>query len=214
MSSSKLTRSGPVVYLSATDAEYYTPGWLREAVHRRWRLPDVDPCTSLRNPMGARIFECKDGLRLLDELIAARVPGRDVARAQGDPFVWCNPPYGRGIAEWITRLAMLATSIPRCNVLGFVPARPGAGWYAAATDPGVLMACQAFCELRSRITYEKGDGTEHPFPARWASVLLYWGPERRNFSRWASRLGVVRLVRERPPVRRGASQDSRQLKLV
>ena len=38
-------------------------------------------------------------------------------------FVWCNPPYGKGIDKWINRMA------EHNNGIALLPARPDTAWF-------------------------------------------------------------------------------------
>lgn len=231
MSSKNLAQGGAVIYPASKSPEFYTPRWLREAVWRGFGVPSYDPATAPHNPMRAEHFTCEDGLAGLELLLLGlskaprcfnpRPAMLPAVRALETPlaFVWCNPPYGRGVGEWLNALSMLALSRPETTLLALLPCRPGSGWYMDATAlRGLrgLTACQAFCELRGRLTFEQVSGEPYPYPARWSSALLYWGPDRARFMRWARPFGLVRpgRPRPRPPGYKLSKADLRQLKLV
>lgn len=200
-----LPRGTSVVYEASRSDQFFTPLWLRQAFWQRWGLPSWDPATSERNPLQAARWTTAGGL---EALAAAALPSETSADLRN---VWCNPPYGRRTPLWVTALANLQQADPRTQVTLLVPCRPGAAWYAAATDPRCSTAAQAVCELRGRLTYEQPSGLPHPFPARWASALIYWGPNRRSWVAWARQFGSTRLVRRLPPALTNVSPN--QLKL-
>jgi site-specific DNA-methyltransferase (adenine-specific) len=173
-----------VIYKENLSNEWYTPERLRLAC---WDVfggyPDLDPATSERNPLRALQIITKG-----ENALASTWP---LAAT-----IWCNPPYGRTIKHWIRLLQQAADRDAR--VLAFVPCRPGAAWYRRATAE-----CQLLCELDGRVTYELPSGEPAPYPARWASALLYWGSDRAAVARKLRSLGAVRMCEKLPATREG-----------
>lgn len=205
-----------VIYEANDSDQWYTPADLRALARRALALPwehgfttiDLDPATSSNNPMLARGFYTDRGL-----IEGWRPPNK------GDAWsVWLNPPYGREIKLWSAKLIELAALEPQARILALLPARPGAGWYVRATDPGNgnsdNRAAQLLCELHGRVTYELPDGTPAPYPARWGSVLLYWGPHRLRVAKLLKPRGVVRFGPPCSTRTSGLPADTRQLRLV
>jgi hypothetical protein len=95
---------------------------------------DLDPCAAEHQPWRtARIQYTRrdDGLR-----------------RPWHGFVWCNPPFGRGVERWLTRLAAHG------NGLALVPARTETQWFVSGIwqrADGVL-----FLHGRPRFHYEDG----------------------------------------------------------
>jgi hypothetical protein len=212
-----VTKPAPVIYEPNASDQWYTPEALRSLARRVLLRPagarlaeqiDLDPATSSANPLRAQVFYTQDAL--------ARSWRPNNA---GDPWsVWLNPPYGREIKLWTQKLVELAALEPQARILSLLPARPGASWYARATNPSTIggtpaNACQLLCELHGRVTFELADGTPAPYPARWGSVLLYWGPDRVRAARLLRRVGVVRFG-SACLARNASTDDPRQLRLI
>lgn len=180
------------IYEASDSDQWFTPRWLRDLAHEVLGPIELDPCTSRRNPLRARRYFTARGL----------------AQPWRADSLWLNPPYGRDIGAWLERLQSSHVS----RALALVPARPGAGWYVRATgrDRG---ACQLLCELHGRVRFEILDGSLAPHPARWASALLYWGPDPKRVAEQLADHGLVRFcrkVRSRSvrPIPSGSSRDS------
>ena len=82
-------------------------------------------------------------------------------------FVWCNPPYGKGIDKWLKRMAK------HNNGIALVPARPDTAWFheASHTTMSILFA-------RGRIKFHPGDkhapNTGSPGAG---NVFIAWGQQ-------------------------------------
>lgn len=183
---------GKVIYEASESDQFFTPLWLRELAWNLLGTIDLDPCTSRRNPMKARHFYTTRALQRPWE------PARTL---------WLNAPYGREVPDWLRLFGRCMRRDRRREGLALLPARPGARWYVEHTADS-----QAFCELHGRVTYEHPDGTPCEHPARWASILMYYGPRRARFARMVRAFGVVRLCRKAP--RPPPLADVRQLDWV
>jgi phage N-6-adenine-methyltransferase len=205
----KATPNARVIYVADPKVEYMTPASLRLVVNDVLEgFPDLDPATIRKNPIGARYFYTRKD-NALARSWAQPTPGA-VVRS-----VYLNPPYGLGIKPWMRAAEEMAELGVR--VLLLIPARCGSQWYARATDPLGEHACQVLCEIKGRVTYELPSGKPAPFPARWPSAFLYWGPDRDVVARKLRSVGVVRLCRALPDHLRSPRPprvDPRQLRLV
>jgi phage N-6-adenine-methyltransferase len=75
-----------------------------------------------------------------------------LTRSWGGDSVWLNPPYGRGIGEWITKAAQHKT-------VALLPARPETKWFQT-----VWKQAEVVCFIEGRLKFE---GAQHaaPFPS-------------------------------------------------
>lgn len=93
-----------------------TPHDLAAALGKAINGFDLDPCAATPDRRKARV-KAKVLLTAEDDGLSARWHGR----------VFVNPPYSRGIAEWIRKC--WSESESGCVVIGLVPARPDTGWW-------------------------------------------------------------------------------------
>ena len=114
---------------------------------------DLDPCAATGDRRRARV-KAKLLLTVEDDGLAARWHGR----------VFVNPPYSRGIAEWIRKC--WHESERGCVVIGLVPARPDTGWWHdyVANKADIYM-------LKGRLKFG-ASRTNAPFPS---SVVCWNG---------------------------------------
>jgi len=198
-------RNARVIYAAHPSSDFFTPAPLRVLAHEILGSIDFDPATSARNPLGARVFYTRRALE------------RDWTEHR-PRTIFMNPPYGLGIRAWMFKLIATVTVV-RARALVLVPARPGARWYGAATDPTRPDAAQLLCELDGRVVFEDPHGNPvlgkdgKPQGARWGSALLYWGPDRAAVARVLRAHGVVRLGPQWP-FKPSPIVDRRQLRIV
>ena len=134
---------------SSTTGEWATPPDLFERLDREFRFT-LDVCATHQNAKCRRYFTRKeDGL---------------VQPWSGN--VWMNPPYGRGIDQWV---AKAASSGVRCVCL--LPVRSDTRWWHA-----YVMRASEIRLLTRRLSFE-GSTNKAPFPA--AIVLFEPGSPRR-----------------------------------
>lgn len=83
--------------------------------------------------------------------------------------VWCNPPFGRSIGDWVETAAMTDWGHGFTGAIFLVPARTDTAWWHDWVMPYAEITF-----LRGRVKYEHPtdtSGAAAPFP----SVLLYYG---------------------------------------
>lgn len=137
----------------------------------------LDPCTTVDNPVGARLWITTedDGLTM-DWLEALR------GDAAGPGLVYVNPPYSKG-AAWAEKI--VAEAAQGVEVVTLTAARTDTRWFYRL----VWDTAQAVCFQRGRLVF---DGALHgaPFP----SAFVYHGPRPWAFEQaFHGRGRVVRL---------------------
>lgn len=144
----------PLFASEKTDWE--TPQWLFDALNHEFQFT-LDAAASWENK------KCKNFYSIHQDAFRLRWPGT----------VWLNPPYGRGIGEWIAK-AQKSAEEDGATVVCLVPARTDTNWWFDHAR---------FSEVRflkGRLKFV-GAPTSAPFP----SALLIFGPElRRSTSYW------------------------------
>jgi hypothetical protein len=143
---------------------------LMSSERHSWETPDeiltlvrqlgpirLDPCTSHENPCGASDYFTHGGL--------------DTSwRSKAEGLVYCNPPYGRGIGDWVQKC--IVEWLGGVEVVLLTAARPDTDWYDRARRQSL-----AWCEIKGRLTF-RGAKAPAPFP----SALHYWGPKPHLFA--------------------------------
>jgi len=146
------------------------------AVVRQFAPIALDVATAPSNPTGAQTFftAADDGL---------------AQRWSVDGLNFCNPPYSE-TGKWLRKAESEAKRGAESIVL--IPSRTGARYFAPAWRSA------AMCFVTGRITFLNADtglpqvdGQGRPMPARFESVILYWGQRRARFRLFFNQLGEV-----------------------
>lgn len=136
------------MFSSKTD-QWATPQDLYERLDRIWRF-DLDVAADAYNAKCVRYYDrAANGLE-----------------RPWDGRVWCNPPYGRGIKDWVAKAVDEWRSGRATVVVMLIPARTDTAWWQdyVARYGGRYM-------LRGRLRF--GDATNSaPFP----SAIWVLGP--------------------------------------
>lgn len=99
------------VMFSSKTGEHSTPQEFFDNLNREFNFT-LDVAATPENAKCARYFsEKEDGL----------------TRGWGTETVWCNPPYGRGIGEWVKK-AFIAANFG-ATVVMLLPARTDTRWF-------------------------------------------------------------------------------------
>jgi phage N-6-adenine-methyltransferase len=155
-------RSRRSVHFRSDSCEWSTPQDFFDAQHQRFGFT-LDVCASPENA------KCPAFYTRADDGLARPWRGR----------VWCNPPYGRGIGEWVEKAWRSVESGEAEVVVCLVPSRTDTAWWHA-------WAMRAEIEyLCGRLSFGKGNAA--PFP----SALLVFRDTRR-----VTKSGVKAPVRE------------------
>ena len=168
--SARITRN---IHFSSETPEHYTPSAIVEAVIACLGAIDLDPCSNTGSP---------------------NVPAAThyTSAENGLTRAWCgrvymNPPYGREIDDWVTKLC--AEHIRPDGVdeaIALLPARTDTQWFLKLRD----FVC---CFVEGRLTFI-GNKDPAPFP----SVVVYLGEDIGKFYHHFSPFGDVwrRLKRD------------------
>jgi site-specific DNA-methyltransferase (adenine-specific) len=115
---------------------------------------DMDPCAASADRRRARI-KAKILLTEADDGLSVPWTGK----------VFVNPPYGRGISNWIRKCC--EESQRGCMVVGLIPARPDSNhWHRFIANRADIFM------IRGRLKF--GDGANSaPFP----SCVVVWGAD-------------------------------------
>ena len=135
---------------SAT-VEWATPQPLFDTLNARYGFT-LDVAADASNAKCARYFTAADD---------------GLSQSWANEVVWCNPPYGRVIADWV-RKARMSALYEGTTVVMLVPARTDTAWF----HDDVLACEQASVEfIRGRVKFG-GSKVGAPFP----SMLLIFLP--------------------------------------
>ena len=100
-----------VHFMSKTD-EWETPAWMFEQLNNEF-LFNLDPCATAENHKCDKYYTKEDDGLLQD---------------WGGYSVFCNPPYGRKIKDWVKK-AYYESKKDNTTVVMLVPARTDTKWF-------------------------------------------------------------------------------------
>lgn len=133
------------VHFSSKTDQWSTPQWFFDRLNSMFCF-DLDVCEDETNHKCETYFtKEQDGLK----------------QQWSGHRVWCNPPYGRGIKDWVRKAAETVELYKDGVVVMLVPARTDTSWYHdyILNNPN---ASTIF--LRGRLYFGAGDGRA-PFPS-------------------------------------------------
>ncbi len=138
------------VHFSSAKDDWSTPQWLFDLFDKYYHF-DLDPCATRENAKCDKFFTIEhDGL------------AQDWSKSR----VFMNPPYGRGIAQWVEKAANEA--IMGALVVALLPSRTDTAWWHG----WVKHTATNIIYIPGRLKF--GDGkAPAPFPS---AVAIYDGP--------------------------------------
>ncbi len=148
------------VHFSSVTDKWSTPQTFFDRVNDVYGPFDVDACASKENAK-ANVFydESENGLT------------KPWCYDSGEGSVWMNPPYGRGIGEWVKKAYLESRN--GCTVVCLLPARTDTKWFHEYCSRGTVIF------LKGRLKFGAAKNSA-PFP----SMLVIF-----------HRTGVDRLMR-------------------
>jgi hypothetical protein len=151
--------------MSSDSVEWYTPPHIRAAVLAALGgKVDLDPCADL-----GKTFPAAHHYTPVENGLAQTWIGR----------VYMNPPYGREIVAWTTKLRDELAAGWTTEAVALLPARVDTGWWQNLRPPLV-------CFIRGRLQFS-GYEQSAPFP----SAAAYFGKDRSRFVEAFERLGQL-----------------------
>ena len=157
---------------SATGDSWCSPVKVRDAV---WQFnggpPRLDPASNPNSIMGAEI-----------EWFGPHVGGTNGLLMPWHlcgGLVFDNPPYSDK-ATWMAKCAHEASM--GAEIIALLPANTDTAWFHDYAVPA-----GAICYIRGRLIY----GGDRAFPARFPSILIYWGHRISRFRESFSTIGWV-----------------------
>lgn len=146
------------VLYSSRSEEWGTPQVLFDELDAEFHF-DVDVCATDKNAKCSKFFtKEQDGLK----------------QSWSGKTVWCNPPYGKKIAEWVKKAYLESRGGGGCIVL-LLPARTDTRYFH---DYIYHKADVRFIRGRLRFTDEYGKAQNSaPFPSM---IVIYNGPTERR----------------------------------
>lgn len=98
------------VHFSAQTCQWATPDWLFDEMNKEFDF-DIDACALPENAKCEKYF----------------TPNDDGLLMPWSGSVWCNPPYGNRIADWVQKA--WRESGNGCTVVCLLPARTDTRWF-------------------------------------------------------------------------------------
>lgn len=177
------------VTLSSAKQDWLTPPWFMDIVRRLGPIA-LDPCA---NPLSyTQAWTSFYGLNHIDGL-AARwyTPENTVC------FV--NPPYGRTLKLWTSKMASEGSGIIRsagAHLVALIPARTGTGYWEKYIWPFADAMCfwTGGTKHPARMCFYGLDGRPADTGATFDAAVVYFGADRAKFQRVFEGYGTVQLV--------------------
>lgn len=133
---------------TAQTVEWNTPSTLREQLIEEFGVFDLDPATTIQNPMNAEHFYTvnEDGLK--------------------QPWlgsnVYVNPPYGRVLSHWVSKALEEFEGGRAKRIVMLLPSRTCTRWFHSIYERGFEIRF-----IKGRLKY--GDGKN---PAPFPSIIV------------------------------------------
>ena len=159
---------GPAAMFTSKSPEWYTPQHIIDSVLALFREIDLDPCSNAKGS-------------------AANVPALEHFTREDDGLsrawhgrVYLNPPYGRGIRPWISKVRgeYEAGRVQEAVVL--VKSATDTAWFR------ILSERFARCEVAGRLRF-----SGCPDPAPFPSTIFYLGDRVQRFAKVFGGFGVI-----------------------
>ncbi len=146
------------VHFTSKTPEHYTPLDIIERAVACLRGIDLDPCS---NNHAAPHIPATQHFTAEDDGLAQAWHGK----------IYMNPPYGREIARWVTKMGEEHKAGRVTEAIALVPARTDTRWWQALRDHPV-------CLIRGRLRFVGECNTSAaPFP----SAIFYLGHHANDF---------------------------------
>lgn len=137
---------------SSESTNWFTPAHIIDRTQKLLGEIDLDPCSDADGNVPARE-------RFVDGGLEQSWSGR----------VYMNPPYGREIGDWVTKLSGAFYSGEVTEAIALVPARTDTEWFRTFRDAPI-------CFMRGRLRFS-GYPSGAPFP----SAAAYFGDRLDDF---------------------------------
>jgi hypothetical protein len=98
--------------------------------------------------------------------------------------VWCNPPYGRRVNQWLEK-ALLSYQTGEIEAAILLLNRTGAAWYGR-----LKKRVSAVCEVQRRIAFIDESGQPQKSP-RYYNDFLYLGRNVKTFKRVFGKIEAI-----------------------
>ena len=100
------------ILFSSKNEVWSTPQWLFDELDARFHFT-LDPCATKENAKCAKFYTAKDN---------------GLSKDWGGETVFCNPPYGRKIVDWVKKCSDEAKK-NHTRVVMLLPARTDTRWF-------------------------------------------------------------------------------------
>ena len=141
---------------SSKKHDWETPQPLFDALNEEFHF-GLDVASSEHNAKCSRFFTADDVALMQDW--------------GGHGSVWCNPPYGRGIGDWIQKCALEGQ---RTTVVALVFARTDTQWF----HDWIVPHAYEVRFIKGRLRFSRGGDVGGPAPA--PSMIVIWNPLPEN----------------------------------
>lgn len=169
--------------LSSVKMDYGTPWPLFNRLHVEFTFT-LDACAWADNAKVPRFysapftslgpFPITRPLAMRHTATMAATSGVDGLALPWDANIWCNPPYGRALPDWLAKAAAESQAGAPVIVL-LTPARPDTRWWDIAAN-----TCSEIRFIQRRIRFQGADQG-----AAFPSAVLVWRPGHQGPPRYS-----------------------------
>lgn len=140
--------------ISSTSVDWNTPQWLVDKVVETLGIINLDPCSNPHSVVPA--------------VRKVQLPEDGLAVPWGDYYgVYVNPPYGRGIASWISK--GLTASAVGANVIMVIPAAVDTKHWHSYVWP----SASRICFLKGRVKFDLPGNPASQAATHATAVVLF-----------------------------------------
>ena len=150
--------------------EWYTPPDMTEAARATMGSIDLDPCSIVSNPTGARLFYTSETNGLDKDWFGN---------------VWLNGPFGEGFVRWMHKANVEFASGRVSQMICLIPAWTNGKWFQSFGDKGVSLCFPRPIRFINGLTLEPGK------PAMSPNVIVYLGHRHDEFAQQFGQFGLV-----------------------
>lgn len=156
------------VHFSSESPEHYTPTLVIAAAVDCMGAIDLDPCSNSKDSPNVPAL---DHYTAADNGLSMPWFGR----------VYMNPPYGREIGDWVSKLRREYENGNTTEAIALVPARTDTQWFRS-------LDCFACCYVAGRLTFIGNDD-----PAPFPSAIFYLGEDMQKFYHAFRHMGTIKI---------------------
>lgn len=164
------------VHFKSSDREWETPEAVFQPLKKEFNI-QVDVCANAENTKCKAYFDRKiNGLTTDWGKALSKFTDKEKA-------CWMNPPYGRGIDNWIKKAH--DESLKGVTTVALIPARTDTSWFHT-----YIQGKQEVRFIKGRIKFVDAESSA-PFPSM---IVIFRPPLNKQTNKWIKYLKLIRAI--------------------